>query len=210
MTAAAGAECSSGSSYTELTEKELRSFEDYFNTPERNGLLRFPLHNWTTREEQKELTPYLSRIFYDHDGDAANITAEEEKALGITLELDRQKLTTEYVINYISENYLISPDEAAALLADNPNLTENQLGVYLPEYDAYYRERGDTMFQEYDFTSGLRFSDGSVTLYSNSDVYIWENGEYTLQSGDSLATVLLPSGEDGRWYVESNYLQLAR
>ena len=138
------------------------------------------------------------------------MTPEEEEALGITLELDRQKLTTEYVINYISENYLISPDEAAALLADNPNLTENQLGVYLPEYDAYYRERGDTMFQEYDFTSGLRFSDGSVTLYSNSDVYIWENGEYTLQSGDALATVLLPSGEDGRWYVESNYLQLAR
>ena len=199
-----------GGSYTELTEKELRSFEDYFNTPERNGLLRFPLRRWTTREEQKELTPYLSLIFYDHDGDAANMTPEEEEALGITLELDRQKLTTEYVIDYISENYLISPDEAAALLADNPNLTENQLGVYLPEYDAYYRQRGDTMFQEYDFTSGLRFSDGSVTLYSNSDVYVWENGGYTLQSGDALATVLLPSGEDGRWYVESNYLQLAR
>ena len=201
-----------GGSYRELTAEELRSFEDYFNTTEHNGLLRFPVQRWTTREEQKELTPYLSLIFYDHDGDAANMTSEEEEALGITLELDRQKLTTDYVLDYLTENYLISRDEAAALLAEDPDRAEHQLGVYLPEYDAYYRERGDTMFQEYGFTSGMRFSDGSVTLYSNSDVYTytWENGEYTLHSGDALATVLLPSGEDGRWYVESNYLEMAR
>ena len=183
-----------GGSYAELTGEELAAFADYFNTVEHNGLLRFPY----AAERYQELADYLLPLFYDHDGDFADMT-EEERALTGPMELDGRKLTRSYIVDYLFENYLLTGEEAEAILAG----AGDALGLYLPEYGAYYSQRGDTELRDYAFDSGLRFSDGSVTLYYTADIWRYDGTDYGILFQQPMC-VSLGQLEDG-WYVQRNY-----
>lgn len=193
-----------GGSYSELTAQELEGFADYFNTVEHNGLLRFPLQPIQTKDDILALGDFLPVLFYDHNGSAGEMTAEEtaavEEAIGGSLYLDARKLTTDYITDYLAANYLIVHDEGEALL----RASGDRLGTYLPDYDAYYSQRGDTEMQLYHFDSGMRFSDGRVTLYYTANV--WEKGgdELDISFDQSLCAVLSPY--EGGWILEQNYL----
>lgn len=184
-----------GGSYAELTEEELAAFAAYFNTVQRNGLLRFPY----AAERYLELADYLLPLFYDHDGDFADMTEEEREAVG-PIELDGRKLTRGYIADYLFENYLLSGEEAERILAD----AGDALGLYLPEYGAYYSQRGDTELRDYTFDSGLRFSDGSVTLYYAADIWRYDGESYEILLQQSMCANL-GRLEDG-WYVKRNYM----
>ena len=187
-----------GGSCAGLTEEELESFADYFNTVEHNGLLRFPYRS------AEDLGPFLWVLLYDHNGGAADMTAEEiaavEKAMDAALELDARKLTRTYVKDYLAANYLIW-EEADGLIED----FGDTLGIYLPEYDAYYSQRGDTEMRQYAFESGMRFSDGSVTLYYTAYVWDYSGGDYSGTVDQGMCVTLLPNCSGG-WYVTSNYV----
>lgn len=184
-----------GGSYAELTAEELASFARYFNSFARNGLLRFPY----ARESYRDLAKYLPILFYDHDGSFADMTEAEREILG-PMELDGRKLTADYMADCLFDGYLLSREEAEQVIAD----AGDSLGRYLPEYDAYYSQRGDTEMQDYVFDSGLRFSDGSATLYYTAGIWTMVNGEPALQP-DQYMCVNLGRLEDG-WYVERNYV----
>ena len=138
-----------GGSYCELTAQELEGFAGYFNTVEHNGLLRFPLRPIQTKDDILALSDFLPVLFYDHNGSAGEMTAEEtaavEEAIGGSLYLDARKLTTDYITDYLAANYLIVRDEGEALL----HASGDALGTYLPDYGAYYSQRGDTEMQLY-------------------------------------------------------------
>ena len=184
-----------GGSYAELTAEELASFASYFNSFERNGLLRFPY----ARESYQDLAKYLPILFYDHDGSFADMTEAEREIVG-PMELDGRKLTADYMADCLFDGYLLSREEAEQVIAD----AGDSLGRYLPEYDAYYSQRGDTEMRNYAFDSGLRFSDGRVTLYYTADIWNWSDGELSIQLDQSMCVNLGALG-DG-WYVERNYV----
>ena len=193
-----------GGSYSELTPQELERFAGYFNTVEHNGLLRFPLRPLQTKDDILALGDFLPVLFYDHNGGAEEMTEEEtaavEEAIGGSLYLDARKLTTDYITDYLAANYLIVRDEGEALLRASGGM----LGTYLPNYDAYYSQRGDTEMQLYHFDSGMRFSDGHVTLYYTANV--WEKGGdgLDISFNQSMCAVLSPY--EGGWILEQNYL----
>ena len=114
------------------------------------------------------------------------------------MELDGRKLTTDYMADYLFDSYLLVREEAEQVIAQ----AGEGLGRYLPEYDAYYSQRGDTEMRTYAFDSGLRFSDGSVTLWYTADIWNKADGELTIQWDQSMC-VNLSSLEDG-WYVTRN------
>ena len=182
-----------GGSYAALTADELAAFADYFNAPESNGLLRFPY----AQENFQDLADYLPILFYDHSGSFADMTEAERAILG-PMELDGRKLTTDYMADYLFDSYLLVREEAEGVIAQ----AGEDLGRYLPEYDAYYSQRGDTELRTYAFDSGLRFSDGSVTLWYTADIWNKADGELTIQWDQSMC-VNLSSLEDG-WYVTRN------
>lgn len=188
-----------GPALTQLTAEELAGFTDHFNTVEHNGLLRF------SYADLSEVALYLDILFYDDSGSAADMTAEEftaAEAAGVFTELDMRKLTTDHILDYLQENFGIEREEAEQIL----ELSGGQLGTYLPEYDAYYSCRGDTETQQYAFTDGCRFLDGSVqlyytagTLYCNRDI-----SQEDLLLFDVPAHVQLRPDGSGGWYVTRN------
>lgn len=184
-----------GGSYAELTDSELETFAAYFNTAEHNGLLRFPYQ----QEDYTALADYLLPLFYDHDGSFADMTEEERERVG-PMYLDGRKLTTDYIADYLFDNYLLVREETEEILRE----VGDKLGAYLPEYDAYYSQRGDTEMREYTFDSGTRFSDGSVTLYYTGDIWSYDGEDYGILFGQGMCVNLCPIG-DG-WYVERNYI----
>lgn len=101
-----------GGSYAALTADELAAFADYFNTPERNGLLRFPY----AQENFQDLADYLPILFYDHSGSFADMTEAEGAILG-PMELDGRKLTTDYMADYLFDSYLLVREEAEGVIA---------------------------------------------------------------------------------------------
>jgi len=188
-----------GGSCSELTAAELASFADYFNSVEHNGLLRFPLRS---SHDIPAMGDFLPILFYDHNGSAGEMTAEEraavEAAMGGPLELDVRKLTTEYITDYLAANYPIVREEGEALLRAGGDT----LGLYLPEYDAYYSQRGDTEMQVYRFDSGTRFSDGRVALYYTAHVWDRDGSELMIRLDQPMRAVVSPCG-DG-WVMEQN------
>ena len=193
-----------GGSYCELTAQELEGFAGYFNTVELNGLLRFPLRPIQTKDDILALGDFLPVLFYDHNGSAGEMTAEEtaavEEAIGGYLHLDARKLTTGYIVDYLAANYPISREEGEALL----HASGDALGTYLPDYGAYYSQRGDTEMQLYRFDSGMRFSDGHVTLYYTANVWEKDSDGLDISFNQSMCAVLSPY--EGGWILEQNYL----
>jgi len=190
-----------GPALTPLTREELEEFTSYFNAAERNGLLRFPY------QDPSEAVRYLDLLFYDDSGSAADMTAEElaaVEAAGVFTELDMRKLTTNHILEYLQENFGWERAEAEAVLAQ----AGDQVGVYLPEYDAYYSCRGDTEMQQYLFIDGCRFRDGGIQLYYTAGAL------YCNRESDPEGSILLdvpmhvqlrPNGSGG-WYAFRNMM----
>jgi len=184
-----------------LTQEELEEFTSLFNSAERNGLLRFPY------QDPSEAALYLDLLFYDDSGSAADMTAEElaaVEAAGVFTELDMRKLTTDHILEYLQENFGLERAEAETVLAQ----AGDRAGVYLLEYDAYYSCRGDTEMQQYLFTDGCRFRDGSVQLYYTAGAL------YCNRESDPEGSILLdvpmhvqlrPNGSGG-WYASRNMM----
>ena len=194
-----------GPALTTMGKDELVKFDRFFNAAEHNGLLRFPYRG------ASEAALYLDILFYDDSGSAADMTAEEYAAVeaaGAFTELDMRKLTTDHVLEYLQKNFGIGRTEAEEILANEGS----RLGTYLPEYDAYYSCRGDTEMQQYTFTDGCRFLDGSVLLYYTAGAVYSDRQYATADAPDALLTLeepmhvqLRPDGSGG-WTVSCNMM----
>lgn len=182
-----------------LTEEELTEWENYFNTWENNGLLRFPYSDPAGDPDQ--LAPYLGWLFYDI-GESESTFTEEELALlsetDLWLELDAFRLSREYMNRYLHEHFNISAEKTEDLF------DAAQVGVYLLEYDAWYTAHGDCAYGPYEFDVGVKCLDGRVKLYYfNSFLSVaQENGETEYVDADMIIT--LAPREDGTWYVSAH------
>ncbi len=181
-----------------LTAEELKAVEDYFNDPENNGLLRFPLA--AGFDPAEALGPNLGWLFYDLGDREDTLTAEEKEDLqgaGVPLETDVFRRTRTYVTEYLTEKLGLTVEQTEALLA----ASGDALGTYLEKYDAWYAVHGDTEMQTYTFDGGTMAPDGTVTI-SYTAPYLHTQGESSGASYVAMTLVLRSAG--GGWQVVAN------
>lgn len=187
---------------TPLTAEELKSWTDYFNKLENNGLLRFPYAD--PAQNPDALLYNLHWLFYDI-GEHESTFTDEEKALldeaGLWLELDSFRLTREFINDYLFTHFNITEEAANTLLHTA------KLGIYLNEYDAWYISHGDTAYSSYSITDGWVCANGTICLrYFNDFLGIaLGNGDHDFVSSSMLIT-LIPR-EDGTCYIVSHEME---
>lgn len=128
--------------FRELTQEELDTFTQFIRGMDAYGFL---LSEYTIPNEAD-----LSEIFYSGAGLQESLTAEEITAYLAACSQDEMytdcvKITRSDVEKLVETRLGISLDDC----------NTKQLGVYLPEFDAYYHECGDTNYMEYICTRGL-------------------------------------------------------
>ena len=181
---------------TVLTDDELTEWENYFNTADNNGLLRFPYAGLD--EDMNQLAPYLSLLFYDIG--ESDLSDEERTMLeqaGVMMETDTFRLTRDFINSYLYEHFNIPADKTENLI-DAANL-----GTYLIWYDAWYEVHGDCAYSAYTFDRGATFGDGTVRLYymNNFLSVAQEDGEMDYITAEMIVTL---KQVDGRWCVTAH------
>lgn len=185
---------------TALSSEELAEFTAYFNTPEHNGLLRFPCNDVKVNPET--LQPYLKLLFYDI-GEHDSTISDEEFALlaqkGINPITDTFRLKRSFINDYLLAHFDLSAEVSEKLLASA------KLGTYLAEYDAWYLVHGDTAHMPYQFDRGEQYADGTLRLYYVNPflTVLTENGSSEhFYEGVSMAVTL--TRQNGDWVILSN------
>lgn len=186
-------------SAVELTEKELKQWEAYFNAGENNGLLRFDYSGL----DGEQLGAHLGVLFYDLGDPEDKLSREELAALekaGAALDLDTNRLTRAFVLDYLDKKYGMDGKYAEELLETHGE----QLGVYLEKFNAWYMCHGDTAMQNYTFDRGELYPAGGgyVRLHYTAP-YLWGE-DADSGSFDVPMTVTLYARPDGEWRLASN------
>jgi len=186
-------------SAVELTGKELKQWEAYFNAGENNGLLRFEYSGL----DREQLGIQLGVLFYDLGDPEDKLSKEELSALekeGAALDLDTNRLTRAFVLDYLDKKYGLAGKYAEELLEAHGE----QMGLYLEEFDAWYMCHGDTAMQNYTFDRGEFYPAGGgyVRLYYTAP-YLWGE-DADSGSFDVPMAVTLCARPDGEWQIHSN------
>lgn len=179
----------------ELTANERKELEAWFNSKTANGVLRFPL---TAEREDfpQALAPYLGVLFYDtgETPSQAEITAFAE--IGGITDTDVFKLSRSYLSTALAQLYGLSAKETENMLS----AAGEELGIYLPPYDAWFISHGDTMMQNYTFTRAVRYPSGAVRLWYTNPYIVNINGE---GQSDVPMTATVQPAENG-WQLTEN------
>ena len=189
---------------TALTAAELGNLEDYFNARENNGLLRFEMDPNRYKGLSENLTPYLTWIFYDL-GETDFSKAEEKlfqkwAEAGEWLDLDKSRLSRQYIAAYMEKKFGLSAGETDSILAS----AGDPPGKYAEEFDAWYMCHGDTEMRTYTFDSGYRQADGRCVLFYTNQFVRTNYGQDTAREASMRLTVSPSTTEQGGWRVDAN------
>lgn len=189
---------------TALTAAERQSLEDYFNARENNGLLRFEMDPDRYKGLSENLAPYLTWIFYDL-GETDFSKAEEalfQKWIdaGEWLDLDKSRLSRQYIAAYMEKKFGLSAGETDSILAS----AGDPPGKYAEEFDAWYMCHGDTEMRAYVFDTGYRQADGRCVLFYTNEFVRTDYGRETAMDAPMRLTLSPSPTEDGGWRVDAN------
>lgn len=165
--------------FRELTEEECKFFTEMVQEMDTYGFL---MSEYTGPTEVS-----LAEVFYSGAGLSEEMSEEEKEAY-------RKACNQEEIY---TDCMKIKKSDAEMLIrrklgCEPEEFDFSQIGVYLPEYDAYYHECGDTNYTQYTCTRGL--ANGNVfTLDFQADI------EYT---DSSVRTVM--EKKDGEYLFISN------
>ena len=155
-----------------LTAGELAGFSQLVTEDQLyNGLLNFPFAG------PEDAGYYLDLLFYDignwtESGEPieGSMSREEWDALRAVWpsvdNYDVQKVTRRRAQTLLARAFGLTEAEAAELLED---AAVEPGSLYLEEYDAYYSVHTDTWCEEYTFTSGFFYADGTCVLDYETD-----------------------------------------
>lgn len=148
----------------ELTNEELREFTAWINTGNNYGNYGFLLSEY---EDPRDMD--LNELFYTGAGmDCERLSQKEQSAyLEATgqaeIYTDCTRLTSEQINDFLEQRLGLSYED----------MTHPLDWVYLPEYDIYVHEHGDTNYMNFTCVSGRQTGDGIYELdcVSGDDVY---------------------------------------
>ena len=142
-----------------LSENALNWFEtEFFNTDENLMPNMFLASEYDCPENID-----LNDLFYGgSDGRGGGTISEEERQLLQDLLYPEEELldvsrTTAEQMNEILMKYM-------NITLEDTNKVHLESLYYLPEYDAYYKNAGDTEYSKYEFLAGWTSEDGSIVL----------------------------------------------
>ncbi len=151
----------------ELTQDELDTFTEMFNSDEYNGFLVKPFDNEASIEWEE--------VLYNGAGIAASDVSKEEieafyKQIGMTEEEacgDLITLRANDIKSFVESHSGVQYDDM-----------KNQIGFeYVAEYDSYYSMHGDSNFMLYTCVSGYKHDDIYVLQLNNDSYGDEENSE---------------------------------
>lgn len=158
--------------FRELTQDELNEFTEFIHGSDAYGFL--------LSEYAGPIDVDLGQVFYSGAGLQKEMTSQEMDAFitanGGSLETDCIKVEKSDVENLVRERLGVGLDE----------VTTDGIGLYLPEFDAYYHECGDTNYMQYTCVSGLVNGDVyTLNFKADSDIYAFSEVQTILQKTDN-------------------------
>ena len=158
--------------FRELTQDELNEFTEFIHGSDAYGFL--------LSEYAGPIEVDLGQVFYSGAGLQKEMTSQETDAFiaanGGSLETDCIKVEKSDVENLVKERLGVGLDE----------VTTDGIGLYLPEFDAYYHECGDTNYMQYTCVSGLVNGDVyTLNFKADSDIYAFSEVQTILQKTDN-------------------------
>ena len=158
--------------FRELTQDELNEFTEFIHGSDAYGFL--------LSEYAGPIEVDLGQVFYSGAGLQKEMTSQETDAYiaanGGSLETDCIKVEKSDVENLVKERLGVGLDE----------VTTDGIGLYLPEFAAYYHECGDTNYMQYTCVSGLVNGDVyTLNFKADSDIYAFSEVQTILQKTDN-------------------------
>lgn len=173
--------------FRELTQEELDTFTQFIRGWDTYGFL--------LSEYVNPVEVDLGEVFYSGAG-FQNVISEEEITAYLAA-CDQEELYTDCIkVNRKDAQKLVSEKLGISLT----DMDADKMGIYIPEFDAYYHECGDTNYMEFTCVSGL--VNGNVyTLEFQADM----DRAYTY----SHMQTILEKAEGGYRFIANQSLAIA-
>lgn len=160
--------------FRELTQEEMDVFTQFIRGMDAYG---FVLSEYTGPTEVD-----LGEVFYS--GAGVQKTMSEEEIAAYLATCNQEELYTDCVKITRSDVEKLLEERLGISLAD---ANDEKIGLYIPEFDAYYHECGDTNYVEFSCVGGLVNGD-VYTLEFKSDMdwsYIYSDVQTILEKTES-------------------------
>lgn len=151
-----------------LSEEELEAFTEYINTGDNRGNYGFLLSSYSAPSDIN-----LAEVFYSGAGLEEGRESEEERADYLEATGDEEIYT---------DLIHLTTTQLDTFLLKKTGLSYSQMKnplpwVYLPEWDTYYWQCGDTNYTTFTCIEGAVSGDGLYTLRFVPDYYVYGIGD---------------------------------
>lgn len=150
-----------------VSQEELEEAQTYFNKTENNGLLCSEYSN------VKEIS--LIQLVYTGVGISEEMTQQEKEDYKEEIHTDISKIPRKTLEK-------LTKDRLNIELTSINDYEEFEKEYYSEKYDCYYIQHGDTNYQQFEFISGEKNSDGTYTfIYKGYSTQSWTDGNFELK-----------------------------